>query len=152
MQWVWVFVPHKHSLLCTFPVLESWKMLFNLNVLSLLVFIDSHFIFRFPIIGISVLWIVSMVQPLTTNEVKRYTSSLCTVCMVSIASFCFVDILTCSWSVVHSPLVQIIIPHSDYFPNNVFICSAFAYEKREPRWLSQFLNKAFTPVQFSTIH
>lgn len=96
MQWVWVFVPHKHSLLCTFPVLESWKMLFNLNVLSLLVFIDSHFIFRFPIIGISVLWIVSMVQPLTTNEVKRYTSSLCTVCMVSIASFCFVDILTCS--------------------------------------------------------
>lgn len=77
MQWVWISC-HTNTVSCAHS--RCWKAgrcFLTLTFFPLLVFIDSHFIFRFPIIGISILWIVSMVQSLTTNEVKRYASSLC---------------------------------------------------------------------------
>lgn len=145
-------VPHKHSPLCTFPVPESWKMLLTLTLFPPLVFIDSHFIFRFPIIGISVLWTVLMVS-LTANEVKRYPSSLC---------HC-VHGQRCSGLLCRHPhlLMKCGIQSTgpDYhsllrlLPQHVFICSAFAYEKREPEMVVTVLWQSFHsyPVQHHSL-
>lgn len=58
----------------------------------------------------------------TTSNVEA------SVCMVVGPLFCILNVLPCSWSMVYSPLVRVIVSYSDYFPQQhiylfcIFIC------------------------------
>lgn len=141
---VWILC-HTNTFSCAqFQCWKADRIFLTLMFFSPLVFIDSLLISLFLIIGISILLIV-LIMSFKTNEVKRYTSSLC-----SWLHFAFV-----TSSPAHECGSQSSGPdyhsYSDDFPQQCIYWFCICIWKENLRCLSQFFKEAFTLFQISII-